>query len=93
LAGRLWTLDDADTDAVTYALSQVEGKRAPAADVLGDQFTRSNGEPRFNVDIDDDARLVALYAALIATGRAGTRSETVTKLRHAIGQRLRIASR
>jgi len=57
-----------------------------AADVLVDQLIRSNSEPNFNLDVDDDASLDALYVALVAVDRSGSPSDTVIQLRLAIGQ-------
>jgi hypothetical protein len=85
VTGRIWKLDNADSDALVHALSQLEGKLAPAADALTDDLTRH--QHNAYVDINDDASLAALYAALGAVDPARNPSDTVTQLRLAIGQR------
>jgi hypothetical protein len=88
VGGRLWNLDDAQTGALIYALRRVEAKRAPIAETLVEEITRSAREAGVPVDVDEDARVGALYVALLATESAGGASDTITYLRLAAAQRL-----
>ena len=88
VGGRLWSLDDAETGALMYALGHLETKRAASGDALVEEMTRSSAEVGLHVDIDEDARLGALYLALVAAESAGGASDTITQMRLIAGQRL-----
>jgi hypothetical protein len=82
--GRIWTLDDADTYALAHALGQLEGQHARAGGALVNELTRASSDHRFRVDVDEEDRVAALYAALMAVDRTESPSDTVVQLRLAM---------